>query len=361
MPRGSKKGPQRARDTVKEKEKKGKITDFLSMASAQPQISPAPNVLISPPFTRSTSLLKPVSDNPDPVVAAIAELSAKFDQNTGQLNSKLDKIVSDIEEWKTGIEKRVSQNEATIKDREKLMQEMKASIDFMDKTARDTQEQSQTIDITFQNIAKLFQNERLSTVKNMLKLEERVNMLEREVRSFNIRVQGLKIPDAQNIKSVVVKTFSNVVPQLTNSHIEYVYKLPTRKVTTTPKIAGGDEDGDGEDGEQVKTDDDSPILLVRFTDKNIRNQVFFKSKKFKFDTKLILRDDHIKSDHDKWTKAKPQMSEAHVEGKKSKYKWGKLTINSQQIPIRGVESEATILANALEESTLKIVRKKRSE
>ena len=89
----------------------------------------------------------------------------------------------------------------------------------------------------------------------------------------------------------------------------------------------------------------------------MRNKVFFKSKKYKFEKTIILKDDMIKTDHASWSKAKPQMNAAHTDGKRMKYKFSKLKIDNEFVKIDGVLSKDEILEKAKVESTLVIVKK----
>ena len=162
----------------------------------------------------------------------------------------------------------------------------------------------------------------------------------------------------------IVDKFLPVVPELKLEQIEYAYKIALKPRDKDPGTEGAAE-------ESIQADDEAPeleapvdatknksgpsyIVVVRFTTKQLRNKVFFKSKKHKFTPKLILRNDLIKADYDVWVKAKPQMSIAHDAGKRSRCNDGQLKINGQKIPVDGVETEASIMANAQEEGTLHV-------
>ena len=138
-----------------------------------------------------------------------------------------------------------------------------------------------------------------------------------------------------------------LVPELNKSHLDYVIKIASS--------SSAQGEGPGDDtatGLQVamtetpalpaaKAKTKSPILLVRFTDKALRNKVFFEAKKNKdtFKPKLVIRDDMTKDDHAAWTLAKPQMQVAHTAGQRSKCRHGRLTIENNSTPIEGLLSQ----------------------
>ena len=94
------------------------------------------------------------------------------------------------------------------------------------------------------------------------------------------------------------------------------------------------------------------MILVRFTDKYVRNQVFHLSRKYKEKFTGTVRDDMIQPDYTVWMLAKPQMSSAYERGKKSRCRYGKLVVDSKQIPVDGVISNAQIIAKAADEARL---------
>jgi len=267
---------------------------------------------------------------------AIHALSTNFGSMFNTVEERLDKINDDITNWKTSINDKISGFESTLEKNKELMDGWQKTIEFMDTTSKDVTAHAQSIDTTFVNTDLLFQQERVLTVKAFLHVEERLNILEREVKSFNVRVQGLAVPDGKNIKETVVNCFIKAVPELKKSHIEFV-----AKITVKP-----------EEGKAPLL----PILLIRFTEKRIRNKVFFNSKKHVFESKIVVKEDMIKQDYEIWSKAKPQMAVAFQANKKPLCRNGKLTINKEITEVDGVESVHDILQKAAAGSTLKIVR-----
>ena len=141
--------------------------------------------------------------------------------------------------------------------------------------------------------------DRKQSHKDRLALNERINTLEREVRAFNVRIQGIPLDQNQNVKAAVVKTLSKVVTSLKNEHIEFAIKIKAKDTSTTAPMVTG---------EALVLQQAAPkkpppsIVLVRFTTKAMRNNVFFTAKKDgsteKFGTKIIIREDMIKCDWD---------------------------------------------------------------
>ena len=135
--------------------------------------------------------------------------------------------------------------------------------------------------------------------------------------------------------------FVQLVPDLKKSHLEYVIKITPKQrddvSDTTGETAGGPTGAAGTNKDKTTK---PPIVLVRFTDKAVRNQVFYEARKSKdkFKPKLVVRDDMTKEDHNAWSLAKPQMQVAHEAGGRSKCKFGRLTIDSKSIPIEGLLS-----------------------
>lgn len=286
-----------------------------------------------------SNLLK--EETNDPVLLALQQLDKKF----GDMNVKLDKMNN----WKTDIEARVSSAEDTVKTKVALIDKFQDTITFMDETAKETSALTGGTDKTFQNIDLMFQEERVSTVKSVMALEQRLNSLEREVRSYNVRIKGIAVTGATNIKTKVISVLNKAVPDLKAHHIEYVYKIPVKDIEVSEPVHAL----------APAPTPPEPLLLVRFTDRQMRNKVFFKCKKFKFEPKVTIKDDMIKPDYINWAKAKPQMQEAHSRGKPLKYRYSKLIVDSKSVRIDGVETEAEILLQARESSTLEVVKSKK--
>ena len=136
-------------------------------------------------------------------------------------------------------------------------------------------------------------------------------------------------------KLAVIKLFSKVVPEIARKDIRYAYKLnlKPRQVATPPvHQLQADAPTDMAPAKPPPT-----IVIVRFNDINMRNKVFYLSRKNKdkLPKDIIVRDDQIKTDYDKWCLAKPQMNEAHTQGRRSRYKWGNLVIAGTKTKIQG--------------------------
>ena len=257
------------------------------------------------------------------------------------IDKKLETIISQNTEWKTGVTSRLTVAESSIGENKAEISKMKEVVDFMEAVANNTNSRSQSVDKSLETIFAQLEIDRLSSLRAQFRLEERINVLDREVKSFNIRVQGLKPTASQNLKTLVVDTFAKVVPELRASHIEYVAKIAAakKKATTTE----GDDGGEGVQNEETaraeKNTEPSVILLIRFTDKLLRNKVYAMARKDKVKLgQIIVRDDLVKADYEAWTLAKPQMKTAYSLKQRSRCKDGKLNIESKQIPIKGLKS-----------------------
>ena len=265
------------------------------------------------------------SDNPD------------FKQILQAIDSKLDSILLSNAEWKDGVNNKLKQAEIDITATQTVVNDMKGTVDFMERVAKRTNKQSDGIEQSFQTIFAQIELDRLAALRANALMEERVNALEREQRSYNIRIQGLIPKPAQNLKKLVADTFKSVVPELEATSLEYVaqIKASTKKAADNTALAAGDT------GNTQPKDKAPPVIIIaRFNDKAVRNKVYALARKNK--TKLpkgiIVRDDLIKSDYDSWALAKPQMEAAYTGKKMCRYKHGKLTIDSKMIPIDGLKT-----------------------
>ena len=245
--------------------------------------------------------------------------------------------------WKQDIVSQVSAVEQTAKNNTTVLTGFQTTVELMQQVANRTDKQSKTIDTTFDTIFAQLDIDRINVIRKQLKVEERLNQLEREHRSFNIRAQGVKLDAKKNLKDCVLDMFLPLASDLKKSHLEYVIKI-----TSTEKEGSGDT-ADGANGATENAlavqgtgakEPRLPILLIRFTDKSIRNKVFFAARKAKdkYKPKLVVRDDMIKDDHKAWTLAKPQMEDAHKAGHRTKCRYGRLTVESKQTPIDGLPS-----------------------
>lgn len=339
-------------DRVRETRDKNSLTGELTTGELDVQLQ---DRQLDSPTSEGSEIMSVQGEPPqDPVLKAISdlEISLKAEMTTNKTSTekKISDLDTDVKKWKSEIETKIDAFELKAKKQDEDLVAMKGTVDFMEKTATDVYQHAEGIDKTFINVDMKFRTERLLTVKALLQLEERVNSLERELRAYNIRVQGLKVADGQNIKSAIIQTFKEVAPELQKSHIEYAFKLSSKKDQAPPLVA---ENGAGQQAQR------DPIILIKFTDKNLRNKIFFKAKKFQFEPKIVVKDDHTKANYEKWQKAKPQMGDAYFEKKKSTYRNGRLTIDSKQIPIVGVDTEAQILAKAYDDAKLDIIRLKK--
>ena len=272
--------------------------------------------------------------------------------------ARIDNLEKADQKWKADIGTRLNTVETTIKERGAKIAGYNETIEFMQTVAKNTDDQSKGIDKRFRELWAQVDSDRVSTIRAQLEYEDRIKSLEREVRSFNLRVQGIPLKDKQNVKEAVLKTFEKAVPELKKVHIEFAVRIPQKRVIhgLMPGLPGeGGETGDEQPLPMVphggaRADARGPkmaptVVLIRFTDKYIRNQVFFESKRNKdhIPYKIIVREDMIKQDLDVKTLAKPQMEAAYTAGKQCKCRYGKLTIDSRATPIEGVKSREAVI------------------
>lgn len=285
------------------------------------------------------------------ILKSIEALSINLDSKFDVFETRYRQIDEKRIEWETTTNNRLKVIEDAEKARASTFAEWKKTIGYMDTTASEAKGLIDGLDATFIDVEAHLQAERVTNLKDMMRMEERLNMLEREHRAFNIRVQGLDLEGKPNVKAVFFDMFKKVCPDLKKGQIEYAIKI-------TPKLA------DKPDTQQVELAEGDgtapkkppgPIVLVRFVDKRTRNRVFHlaKKNKDKFPVKIIVRDDMIRCDYNTWQKAKPQMNIAFTNGKKSKCVYSKLTIDSIVTKVDGVETPAEMIAKAIEETKLK--------
>ena len=314
-----------------------------------------PNVHITEPVVsglKDTLSAHNLEESQLAILKAIEAMSAMMDSNFKQLREEEKKRLV----WEKDITLRVAANEKTLQDRALKILEVEKSIEFMDSVAKKANAMVNEVEQTFDNIDKHLQGERVLTVREFIRLEDRLDILEREHRAFNMRVQGLPIKKDSNLKQVVVDAFKRVFTGLEIKHIEYVAKVTKGDTPDTPDPADFAPDDETEQLEtaQGKKKPQGPIVLVRFTDRYIRNKVFGLSRKNKdkLGSSIIVRDDMIKGDYNKWKLAKPQMQTAYASGKLSRCRNGNLLIESRKTKIEGVEDTATKLHKAVEEGRL---------
>jgi hypothetical protein len=155
-----------------------------------------------------------------------------------------------------------------------------------------------------------------------------IQTLQRKNREKNVRAQGISIKQNESNAEAVVRTFRPIVPKLNLSDIEFATKTFKKGFTFT-------DDGSGKTPPK-------PTLLVGFNTKEIRDLVFFDSKKLKdkLPEGVIVREDLIKRDLKAKDLAKDQMEAAWncVPKKKSKFTYGFMVIEGNKTEITNIRS-----------------------
>jgi hypothetical protein len=296
----------------------------------------------------------------DPVLSGIKAIT---EQLSG-LKSELFGFKNEVTTWQGSVNTDVSHLKLTTETNKEILDSFQETITYMEKTADESNANMGKINENFAMIYNQLRTERVETMKALLEIQERVTVLERRDRDFNVRILGLRIEDTDNIAEKIVATFVVVCPDLTIKHIEKVYKIPLKPVGQVgatgdnTEVKNADDSHTSESDEEIDLRDEGepldqvPVILVRFTDRRIRNEIFHKSKKHKFAKKLSVKEDYTKTDYSKLVKAKPQMKKAFKKKHKNFFTEGNLVVEKKKIKIHGVKTNTQILAEALEKSTL---------
>ena len=253
------------------------------------------------------------------------------------IDNKLDFILLDNSAWKKKVDENLIKLNQDVGTNKTDIEGMKGVVDYMERVAKRSNAQSDSISQTTEQIFAQLEIDRLGALRREIALEDRLNALEREHRAYNIRVQGLTPTPTTNLRKLIVDTFSKVVPNLELANLEYVAKIVASKKKATSE---GEEQDALPQASATKRAEPSVILLVRFNDKSIRNKVYAlaRKNKEKLPKNLVVREDMIKVDYDTWSLAKPQMETAHKGKKMCRYRYGRLIVNSENVPIEGLLS-----------------------
>ena len=261
------------------------------------------------------------SGEKDPVLQAINDLNAKFDS----LNTKFDSLSTKfdtIDTWKVSVDNRLDAAELVlkaVKDQEKAFNKASEALDLTAKGVATTQT---AIERRLTDIETARDNWVSEQAVSTVRLKKSINVMDRKLRECNIRAQGIVLAANETAKEACLRVFKAVVPELEKLDMDYIVKIPPKPVK---QVAGA-----------APVAPQPPILLIKFRNKSIRNQVFYKARKDKdsLTGKVIVRDDMSKPDHALWVLAKPQMQIAHEKGERAKFTEGTLTIESHTVPIR---------------------------
>ena len=261
------------------------------------------------------------------------------------IDKKLEFILLSNTTWKKGVEVKIAKLDERVKANTGAIAGMKGVVDFMEKVAKRTDTQTVSVGRSVDAIYAQIEIDRLQTYRSQIALEDRINSLEREHRAYNIRIQGLSPTPNQNLKQLVVDTFSPVVPGLDISTLEYVAKITASTKNSDNANAGvsdvlPDDQGVGGGTAAAKKKQPAVILLARFNDKAVRNKVYVQARKnkIKLPKNVLVREDMIKADYDAWSLAKPQMETAYKGSKMCRCRYGRLTVDSKNVAIDGLLS-----------------------
>jgi hypothetical protein len=170
-------------------------------------------------------------------------------------------------------------------------------------------------------------NYREATRKAVNKNAELIQSLQRRTREKNVRAAGVEIKTGETNENAILRTFKPIWPALVLENIEFATKVFKRNFKYDPKTARGPPP--------------KPVILVGFSTREMRDNIFFESKKQKEKLgDVIVREDLIKRDLQAKELARDQMKAAFesVPPKKSKFTYGKLVVEGNKIEITNIRS-----------------------
>lgn len=265
------------------------------------------------------------------ILLAIESLKAELKQDLSKTDASIGALDTAVKAWQTGIEDRIIVIEGKV---DKLdVPALQYSVDSAVDTANTAERE---VDLLKQKVSSLERRleESLELIdKSVNKNAELIKSLQRRTRESNVRIQGVKQEDEESPLQATHRYLSHVVPDLKIEDIESVEKIVPRtinKPTIAPVL-----------GAAAPPPEPTypPTILIKFKNRQIRDKVYYEARrnKEKFPSKVIVREDMIRADRELWGIAKTQMAEAFTLGVKTKFEWGKLTINGQKTKVKNAD------------------------
>lgn len=316
--------PVRRKKNQNPEQEREKITHYLTRSATAhlEKLQMAEGVTTPNPVSTDTEqvISESMGSDQNVILKAINDWGAKLSQRFTTLETAMDN-------WRRNTDTRLSEVETTLKNREKLITEYSASIEHMDKVAGDVELKLTAYDTKHEQYGQRSDNDRTLLRATVIDLQKQINILERQTKERNVRIQGIKVEENETPRDAVVNMLKHIIPDISKSDVEYAVRIPQKLVRKSDDEVAG----------QPRVELPPAIILVRFFARGFRNKVFFKSRKdkAKFPTKIIVREDYTKMDYKLWALSKPQMQTAFAEGKKSRFSTGQLTIESVNTPIQG--------------------------
>lgn len=279
------------------------------------------------------------------LVTAIKEMGTQVGEKLGKLDS-LEKKIDSMVSWKKSVDDRVKKVEDSLKEQTKNFAGYATAIEYTEKTAKNIDTQFESIDQRFNALTLVMIKNRCKEIEAKARQDHKINLLEREIRQYNIRAQGVQLEHNESPKNAAFRIFSKVSSDLKKEHIRFVIKKRLKSsvaVRQEPDQGENETESQEGDSETVETETESNrpyfIFTVRFNDLSMRNKIFFLGKKHKdrLPHGVILRDDMTSPDYIKWQKAKPQMAAAFTAKQRSSCRWGDLKIDGVSTKIQGLE------------------------
>ena len=266
----------------------------------------------------------------DAIVKEIKALNDNVSETLKQMDTKSDnrfkKLSDSLAVWRKDMKDRLVKVEKTLEDRGKLIEKYGKTVDFCEKTAKEAAETTKNYKSKYDVLTNGLANMEAAQRRLEMKLLRNVNLLERQLREKNVRIQGVTQQEGESAREAMVRAFKVILPDISKEKMEYAYRIPPKKIVHALAPPAADGDKDKRPG----------IILARFVTKTWRNSVFFKAKTEKDKlTDIIVREDHTKLDLALWNLAKPQMADAYSRNKRSKFSQGKLYIDGNTVPIVG--------------------------
>ena len=235
------------------------------------------------------------------------------------LGTRFETFETEVKGWKTAIDSKITTIESTCNGAAAdagnaltTANEAKAESAAAQSTADDAKAEAEAAKTTIDELTTKLTG--LETQFSNWKQKQDIvqNKKDRTYKENNIRILGMAEKTSENTKKEAFNVFKKVYPNIVLNNLEQAFRVKNKD-----------------------DDDDRPrSVIVRFKERELRNNVFKEMRKNKAKvTGIKITDDMSKADIDLRNKAIPQIKLAIEQGSKAFFYNGKLKIDGVFVPI----------------------------